>query len=65
MERQAKTSLPVVAGSMPAKFRQTELPEIVARSGDAARFAWDEFFRVEIRNPIASRLRNQRRDSKL
>lgn len=27
------------------------MPESVARAGDAARFAWNEFFRAEIRNP--------------
>ncbi len=51
MVRQAKTSLPAVADNLPANVRHGDLPEIVARAGDAARFAWDEFFRAEIRNP--------------
>ncbi len=51
MARRAKTSLPAVAGNLPANSRQADLPAIVARTGDAARFAWDEFFRAEIRNP--------------
>jgi len=51
MARQAKTSLPAVAGKLPANVRHDDLPAIVAQAGDAARFAWDEFFRAEIRNP--------------
>src|SRR5246127_5087107 len=46
------TALVPVTGCPVAVPRQsTGVPEIVARAGGAARFAWDEFFFAEHHNP--------------
>jgi integrase/recombinase XerD len=37
--------------SVPATVAPAALPELVERAGGAARFAWDEFFYAEHRNP--------------
>ena len=34
-----------------AKLRTAECPSIILQAGGAARFAWDEFFEGEVRNP--------------
>ena len=39
------------AGSEPALGRPNDYPAIVTDAGGAAEFAWEEFFRGEIRNP--------------
>jgi integrase/recombinase XerD len=41
----------VAAASVPATAKATTVPELVERAGGAARFAWDEFFYAEHRNP--------------
>jgi hypothetical protein len=39
------------AVSLPATGNATSLPVLVERAGEAARFAWDEYFYAEHHNP--------------
>ncbi len=41
---------PVTAGRPPIPARLADLPVIVSQAGDAARFAWEEFFYGKLRN---------------
>jgi hypothetical protein len=41
----------VSAVSVPATGAGATLPELVERVGEAARFAWEEFFDAEHHNP--------------